>query len=202
MTPLQDLLAISSAAEAVWRETQTEEARLAWRRLWDIAITCPGDEGGPGGWVLCTPTVLSREKTEDDLSLDPGYHLYRGACLGCGWVGSPKDDENDAAEDANDHAFPVWRTLPIVPPIPFHEAPAAYEKATTAWLKKVEPLLPPNWIERGGPIRTLRKPPGTRHVPRRTPGGGYDMAVIGEEEPEPGPKRKPPAPRPPEGTLF
>ena len=40
-------------------------------------------------------------------------------------------------------------------------------------------VYPPGWLEAGGPIRTVRDSPRSgRHVPARTPYGGYDLAVI------------------------
>ncbi|MFL6138827.1 MAG: DUF6349 family protein [Frankiaceae bacterium] len=98
-----------------------------------------------------------------------GDLLHRGACRCCAWEGPIRDSENAAAEDAHDHAWPGWRDLPIVPQVPDEG------KARERWLTQVTALYPPVWLETGGPIRTRRKPPGTRHVPERTPFGGWDL---------------------------
>ncbi len=185
--PLVALLAEAAQAEERWRTTRTEEDRLAWVSHWCIAITHPGrrfgDDDHLGSGDRCTPTVLTRDTGDEDDHLS-----YKGACLGCGWVADREhliwsgEGENGAAEDANDHAFPGWRDLPIVESVPHDTQSAAGPKALARWLSRTRPLLPDGWIERGGPIRTSRSGGGGRHVPGRVPlGGGYDMGVVGEE---------------------
>ena len=106
-----------------WEHSREEDDRLAMRAAWDIHITCTGAElfgqcPKAGDWERCTATVLCHETGDDDNHL-----AYRGACLGCGWI-SPTvhllwhEGENGAAEDANDHAHPGWRALPLVGPLP------------------------------------------------------------------------------------
>ena len=172
---LWDLLAEADRLSDVWRQDHTEESRRAWRRQWDIAITCPGagigrdERAEPGDYARCTPTVLARDDDWDT--------RYRGACLGCGWVAEDeRETENGGAEDAHDHAWPGWRWIPEVPRPPSGEGPRERDKARERWEAKAAPLLPPGWLHGGGPIRTLRTAPGTRHVPQATPWGGYDMA--------------------------
>jgi len=122
----------------------------------------------------CQPTVLTADLRCDGHWREQcscvGSLLYRGACRHCTWEGESHDDENAAAEDACDHAWPGWRELPTVPAVP------AERKARGRWAEHVKALYPPGWLEDGGPIRTARTPPGTRHVPDRTPYGGYDLA--------------------------
>lgn len=43
-----------------------------------------------------------------------GDLIYRHACLGCGHVDQPHDQENAAVEDAMDHAWTGWRDLPVL----------------------------------------------------------------------------------------
>lgn len=187
MADLWELLAASDAAYARWKDGHEEDDRLSWRAKWSIGLTCPGqgwdrkDRAQPGDFKRCTATVLNADRGDEDGDL-PNWLHYRGACLGCGWVGEPVDDENSAAEDAHDHAWPGWRRLPPVPdpPTPY-SSPREYDKRKATWLTKVSAVFPPGWIEGGGPIRTVRKPPGNRHVPQRSPGGGYDMACDGED---------------------
>jgi hypothetical protein len=86
-------------------------------------------------------------------------------------------DENSAAELANDHAFPGWRELPVVPSPPHDDNPKKKAQAEAKWQALVDRMLPAGWLKQGGPIRTLRGVHGTRHVPGRAPGGGYDMSA-------------------------
>lgn len=149
----------------------------------------------------CAATCLSRDVDEDS---PLGHMEFRGACLGCGWVAdaawpileAPTRDhgggENHAVEDALDHAFPGWRDLPVVQVPPSGDIGPAHAKAVAAWRAKVDPALPPGWIDRGGPIRTRRSAYGTRHVPGRTVGvPGYDVCAnehecwAGREAPRP-----------------
>lgn len=164
-----------------WQREKTEEALNAQRAAWHLAPTCPGrPTGGQAqGVEHCTATVLTRDTRKGwPNDGDEGELYYRGACLYCGWLSwRDHDDENLAAEDAVDHTHPGWRAMPVVPPMPHPESPRAAEKAMKAWRGKVDQLLPAGWLESGGPICTARGRYATRHVPFRTPWGGYDMAV-------------------------
>jgi hypothetical protein len=104
-----------------------------------------------------------------------GELIYRGACLHCDFEGPDRLSENEAAEDANDHCWHGWRDLPIVPPAPEGGTSKKDNQARSTWVSKVNELYPAGWLEDGGPIRTRRSGLGTRHVPARTPFGGYDM---------------------------
>jgi hypothetical protein len=177
---LWDLLAETATFEARWRSVHDEATRRAWRKHWQIWVTCPGylGEVKPGDLERCTATVLSQEVYDDDFR----ELLFRGACLGCGWVDArARASENEAAEDAVSHAHPGWEFLPAVAAMPMHDSQSQREKATEAWLAKVRPLLPAGWLEAGGPIRTVRGEHATRHVPARTPFAGYDMACTEAE---------------------
>jgi hypothetical protein len=108
-----------------------------------------------------------------------GDLIYRGACLGCGWEGEPCEDENTAAEDAHDHAWPGWRQLPVVARCPPQGPQTGKQNALSGWLERVDQVYPVGWISGGGPIRTRRDGIGTRHVPLATPFGGWDLAANG-----------------------
>jgi hypothetical protein len=112
-----------------------------------------------------------------------GDLVYRGACLHCDWEGEIRDDHNGAVEDAQDHAWPGWRDLPIVPRRPEPGTNARQMAAMARWVGDVNAVYPDGWLEGGGPIRTVRGYYGTRHVPNHTGFGGYDLC--GEVEPEP-----------------
>jgi Family of unknown function (DUF6349) len=184
---LWTLLATSAERRATWNNRRSDDTRLTMLAAWRIWITCPGDRldgrAPPRAWPRCTATVLSR-----DTGHDANHLIYRGACLGCGWVSEQlhligQRGENGAAEDANDHAHPGWRDLPIVAPPPRNDGGTAYPKAVAAWRNRWDPILPAGWLDRGGPIRTQRTQFATRHVPGRAPGGGYDMSA-GIDSPE------------------
>ena len=104
---------------------------------------------------------------------EAGALLYRGACRGCDWESSrPRDDENVAAEDALDHAWSGWRILPVMPTMP------GDPKKLARWTAELSAAYPDGWLEAAGPVRTWRQGLGTRHVPGRSPWGGYDVGVL------------------------
>jgi hypothetical protein len=189
---LWSLLEQHDHLQATWQASRLEEVRVAMVRSWSIGITSPGSRfGHPDldreAWLICTPTVLTRDNGE------PADHLeYRGACLGCGWVSDNvhrlrRGGENAAVEDAHDHTHPGWRDVPVVEAPPSLDSPQAYARGIARWRERWELLLPAGWLDRGGPIRTPRSHGGTRHVPGRAPGGGYDLAAdLGATREKPG----------------
>lgn len=96
-----------------------------------------------------------------------GALKYQALCDTCRW--HLIDNEECAISEAiNDHAWPGWRELPVMPG-------GLSEQSVAAWC---EANYPPEWRAPGAPIRTFRAMHGTRHVPGRSPYGGYDMAVV------------------------
>lgn len=87
----------------------------------------------------------------------PAFHLlYHASCKTCrGWSSGGHDRENGAVEAAMDHAWPGWRTLPVVARKPHENG--------QQWLAKVAAVYPPGWVAAGGPVRTTRPEWGTRH---------------------------------------
>ena len=69
--------------------------------------------------------------------------------------------------------MPGWRELPVLPTFK-----GRYERkqktAALAWLAE---HYPTGWQFDGAPVITQRSPHGTRHVPGRSPFGGYDFAA-------------------------
>lgn len=129
----------------------------------------------------CMPIVMDADlrcdcdaRYADDPCLCLGDLMHRGACTLCDWEGPPHNDENLAAEDALDHAWPGWRDLPVVDPTPDDKRKQA------KWLQTLNVLYPEGWVEQGGPIKTWREWMGGRHVPNRTPFGGYDVGIMRE----------------------
>jgi len=164
-------LAARAAEMQAWRSEHGNFGCLPRSHAWTVHITCPDTPTD-----RCQPTVLSADLRCDCDRFEDCYCIgdlmYRGACRGCDWEGEPHEEENTAAEDACEHAWPGWRELPVVPAVP--------DKGTTRarWIEDVAALYPPGWLEDGGPIRTSRRHSGTRHVPSRTPFGGYDLAAV------------------------
>jgi hypothetical protein len=156
-----------------WRDEHGGFGSLGRSHAWTVWITCPDSPT-----ERCQPTVLSADlRCDCDNQRDQphcgcvGDLMYRAACRGCDWEGQPADRENAAAEDACDHAWPGWRQLPIVGRVPEER------KARARWVEEVTASYPTGWLEDGGPIRTARSGAGSRHVPTRTPFGGYDIAA-------------------------
>ena len=116
-----------------------------------------------------------------------GDLVYKGMCTRCDWEAEHYwDDENRAAEDALDHAWPGWRDLPVLEHPPYADVGGkSAEKDKKRWLDYANRLYPPGWIEQGGPIKTPRKANSTRHVPNRSGWGGYNVGVLWESEERP-----------------
>lgn len=98
--------------------------------------------------------------------------MYQAICEPCGWNGIT-DRENDAVEMWHDHALPGWRELPIVPSRQRMIDKDGLSKAAKKWISE---HYPPSMQVPGAPIITERRPFGTRHVPGRSPWGGYDLS--------------------------
>ena len=194
------------AVEAVlWRDAFDNFGSSGRMHGWDPDSGIRyADERDLSSWQLdrCEPSVMTcdlRGSEKDPVppcghTKDSGPaagipgHLYKCGCLGrgCDWEGPARGGENAAVEDGMDHAWPGWRDLPTVRPLPegakvFDVAStprqSAAHKAFANWVAEVNGVYPEFWLENGGPIRTLRRPLESRHVPGRTPFGGYDLGV-------------------------
>lgn len=165
---LWPLLDDARCLHRAWEESRLEEDRLAMLGAWHIHITCTGAlDPDLRPWGRCTPTVLVRD-TGDQAN----HMVFRGACLGCGWVaqavhGIRAGGENAAAEDANDHTHPTWRTLPVVERPPRPDTAAAALRAVQAW--RTLGTDPSSRV--AGPRRPDPHPPRGRHptCPRSLP---------------------------------
>ena len=98
--------------------------------------------------------------------------MYQMICEGCRWH-HIATSENAVVEAWHDHALPGWRDLPILPA----KISTQKQARVLAWL---EDTYPPEWVRPGVPIRTHRSQHGTRHVPGRSPLGGYDLTAVVE----------------------
>lgn len=104
----------------------------------------------------------------------PNKLMYQFICEPCHWhvvAGS----ENEAAEAWHDHALPGWSNLPAVPAA----LTAARDSKSGArrFQSWIEEHYPNEFQQPGYPIITERQRYGTRHVPRRSPWGGYDLSA-------------------------
>jgi hypothetical protein len=179
-SPARGLAARAAELEA-WAAEYGTSSAAARAHAWTVYITCPDKPTD-----RCQVTVLSAD-TANPYRGDPPvgctheigrYERYRGCCLhpACNWEGDPVGDESEAAAAGLDHAWPGWRDLPVVASLPRDTAGRQGAKALAHWVETVTAVYPPGWLEAGGPIRTHRESPGNRHVPNRTPFGGYDAA--------------------------
>jgi Family of unknown function (DUF6349) len=170
-SPARGLPARAAEFEA-WRKEHGSFGSRIRSHAWIAVISDPASPA-----VRCQSAVLSCDIRDDgdDLSCDCtsiGLLLYRGACRGCTWEAlQPREDENAAAEDALDHAWSGWRDLPVMPGMP------GDPKKLARWTADVSAAYPAGWLEAAGPVRTWRQGLGTRHVPGRSPWGGYDVGV-------------------------
>ncbi|MFJ8385561.1 DUF6349 family protein [Streptomyces sp. NPDC094438] len=119
-----------------------------------------------------SPTLLTRRTygRNDD--------QYRGACLSCDWegnvaVGTEHAAFNTAIEDAHDHAFPNWRSLPVTA----HRAePWDPHRNQLRWAQ-IGTGYPRGWAEAGAPLVVWRHRRNDLHQPpyRRRP--RYELRV-------------------------
>lgn len=114
-------------------------------------------------------------------SLVPDELMHQVICTACRWH-HITSSENGAVEAWHDHAIPGWRHQPVMPRnlVPMDWSKPG--KKTLAWIAK---HIPVEWQRPGSPIRTERSGIGTRHVPGRSPFGGFDLGhkIDAEESP-------------------
>ncbi|MEJ6554056.1 DUF6349 family protein [Microbacterium esteraromaticum] len=100
-----------------------------------------------------------------------GGRVFQSVCSVCEWHHNASH-ESEVVEAWHDHAFPGWRDLPVAPT-------GLDEKKVAAWAKST---YPPEWQVPAAPIRTWRSQYSTRHVPGRSPWGGFDLSAGTREE--------------------
>lgn len=163
------------AAAAQWMQEYDQHDGYRRSHAWHGSILLHDPEPTPA----CRPAILSADLRCDHFNEDcqcVGDLLYRAACLHCTWEGPARGCENEASEDGQDHAWPGWRDIPIVPRRPELGSGKREKDALAAWVRRVNGVYPWSWLETGGPIRTRRHSRGTRHVPHATGFGGWDMS--------------------------
>lgn len=118
--------------------------------------------GGHQSYVMSADTRCDHHREKCSCV---GDLLYRVYCEGCGNVSAIHDNENAAVEDHLDQCWPGWRDLPTV---------TATAKDSGGHRFKLPEGYPEAFMADGAPVRTLRSAGATRHVPGRSPFGGYD----------------------------
>lgn len=148
----------------------------AQSHMWHRAITVPGGvDVGDHGFDFFSADLRCEPWKHDGPHGDcmcVGDLTYMAICEPHGWHVTA-DDENSAVEGWHDHAFPGWRELPIVPARLRDAEKIGLSKAAKKW---VEDHYPKSMQIVGGPVITERRSMGTRHVPGRSPWGGYDIS--------------------------
>ena len=164
------------AAFEHWQFLHAHDKTHVNSRMWHRSITVPeSDQVTDHGFVLyttdlrCEPWKHS-DKHESCLCL--GDLMYQAICEPCEW-NAVTDGENAAVELWHDHALRGWRDLPIVPSRLRGKDTDRMSKSTRKWIAE---HYPKSMQVPGAPIITERRPYGTRHVPRRSPWGGYDLS--------------------------
>ncbi len=137
--------------------------------VWVDAAVCAGVAVEDVGAVATGQEVVAGALAETELVGRPGCPGPAGA----GRQGSRVIDGFAAVSHAHDHAFPGWRNLPLVRPMPEEG------KARARWLADVQA----GWLERGGPVLVDR---GGRSHSGCTPWRGYDLTarLLGDEDEE------------------
>lgn len=119
--------------------------------------------------VFTASTFCEEPEHTHDLLPTPGR--VQGICTECDWrLIDP--DESLVVEAWHDHAFPGWRELPVVPR-KYTGLPPRGRDPLREW---AEEHYPATWQRTGAPIITEREGIGTRHVPGRSPWGGFDLS--------------------------
>lgn len=161
-----------------WKITHNATTGYRGCRLWDIEITdrfglyrgpAPAPEDlQPHTTVVvnadlrCTHHGIECQCVGNDL-------LYRAWCATCSWWTPPHTSEREAIAASLDHCWPGWRELPLFP-----------HRVAGPSLNDMPADYPTDWQTPGAPVRTIRKPMGTRPVQGRSPFGGWDYGVLTE----------------------
>lgn len=144
--------------------------------MWRHSITVPDNAQVAGhGFALYTTDLRCepwKHSDRHESCLCVGDLMCQTICEPCEW-NAITDHENGAVELWHDHALPGWRELPIVPSRLRAMDKDRMSKATRRWIAEHDP----NAMQvPGAPMVTERRPFGTRHVPGRSPWGGYDIS--------------------------
>lgn len=164
------------AAFEHWQFLHARDSVRISSRMWHRSITvAEGGEVSGHGLLLYTADLRCERWTHADREetcMCVGELIYQSICGPCEWS-AIADRENHAVELWHDHALPGWRDLPIVPSRLRMADKDCLSKSAKKWITE---HYPKSMQVPGAPIITERRPYGTRHVPGRSPWGGYDLA--------------------------
>ena len=159
-----------------WQFLHAQDRTHTNSRMWHRSITVPESDQVAGHRFVLYTTDLRCEpwkhSDKHEACMCVGELMYRAICEPCEWHGIA-DGENDAVEMWHDHALPGWRDLPIVPSRLRTMDKDGLSKPARKWIAE---NYPKSMQVSGVPIITERRPFGTRHVPGRSPWGGYDLS--------------------------
>jgi hypothetical protein len=145
-------------------------------RMWRQSITVPDNtQVKRHGFALYTTDLRCepwKHSDRHESCLCVGDLMYQAICEPCEW-NVITDHENAAVELWHDHALPGWRELPIVPSRLRMMDKGRMSMSTKKW---IDEHYPKSMQVPGAPMITERRPFGTRHVPGRSPWGGYDIS--------------------------
>ncbi|MFJ8628581.1 DUF6349 family protein [Kitasatospora sp. NPDC093550] len=137
------------------RNGRTPEPPESAPQAWHIRSGHPGGAYSDLGQELDqpehhAPTLLTRSRRTGRREEEE----FRGGCLSCAWEGPVHrgdgygDGDNQAVEDAHDHAFPGWRELL---PVTAVEDRRALPLDRGRWAQLTS-CYPPGWLDRGAPL--------------------------------------------------
>jgi hypothetical protein len=140
--------------------------------MWHPAITMGDANTDTAGHDLAVLTADLRCDHHGERCQCVGTLLTRAICETCRWHAD--GTEQHAVEAWHDHAWPGWRTLPVAPlGITKWDDRGRPTEKLAAWIEEHQPVA---WQLPGAPIITERARYGTRHVPHRSPWGGFDLS--------------------------
>ncbi|MFJ7590293.1 DUF6349 family protein [Streptomyces sp. NPDC097617] len=163
------------------RNARTRQSPASAEQAWHIQPGHPGGAYCDLGQELDppehhTPTLLSRSRPTGRRGDE---QEFCGGCLACEWEGPTYsgdgfgDGDNEAVEDAHDHCFPGWRTLP---PITTVEDRWAIPRSRSRWAQLIA-RYPPGWIDQGAPVLAWSRYRREAHVPPHAGRPRYELRV-------------------------
>ncbi|WP_024760901.1 DUF6349 family protein [Streptomyces exfoliatus] len=163
------------------RNGRTKAPAGSAEQSWHIQPGHPGGAYSDVGHELHptvhhTPTLLSRTPPSGSRAQP---EEFRGGCLTCNWEGPVRrgrgsgDGDNEVVEDAHDHAFPGWRTLPSVVRVADRwEVPGDRRR----WAR-LSALYPTGWVDDGAPILVRRRFRSEVHAPPHRRRLRYELRI-------------------------
>ncbi|WP_338684564.1 DUF6349 family protein [Streptomyces acidiscabies] len=156
------------------RNGRTRVPTQSASRTWHIQAGHPGGAYCDLGHELDppahhTPTLLTRSRPLQRRD----QQEFRGGCLACDWEGAVRDGGNEAVEDAHDHAFPGWQTLPPITSVKDRwEIPQSQQR----WAQLAS-QYPEGWVDQGAPLLVWNRHRREEHAPPHAGRPRYELRV-------------------------